>query len=129
MVAQSKQLYFYNKSKNKMLAAEALVADNFISRLVGLLCTASLSPGEGLYIAPCSQIHMFGMKYAIDVVFMDKEGLVVGVCDRISPGQVSRIFPRAYGCVELPAGIVSATGTAVGDLIESGASDPQHQMN
>ena len=105
-----------------MLASAALVADTFLSRLVGLLRTPGLDPGQGLYIAPCSQIHMFGMKYAIDVVFMDKKGTVVGLCKSIQPGQASALFAKAHGCVELPSGVIVETGTEVGDQIESGDS-------
>ncbi|MBX9690006.1 MAG: DUF192 domain-containing protein, partial [Candidatus Obscuribacterales bacterium] len=65
------KLYFLNKTRNKMLAEKADLAVSFASRLVGLLKTPELKTGQGLYIAPCSQIHMFGMKYAIDVLFMD----------------------------------------------------------
>lgn len=112
-----------------MLASRARHASSFIDRLVGLLNTPSLNSGEGLYIAPCSQIHMFGMKYAIDVVFLDKQGVVVGVCNSIQPGQVSKLFVHAYGCVELPTGIVRDTSTCEGDLIESGPSEPAKVMD
>lgn len=120
-MAAPKKLYFYNKSKARLLASEARVAESFVSRLVGLLQTPVLNPGDGLYIVPCSQIHMFGMKYAIDVVFMDKKGVVVGLCNKIAPGQMSGIYPKALGCLELPPGIIDSTGTCVGDIIESGA--------
>lgn len=103
-----------------MLASAADVADTFFARLVGLLRTPGLEPGQGLYIAPCSQIHMFGMKYAIDVVFMDKKGIVVGLCKSIPPGKASALYARAHGCVELPAGTIEDTGTQEGDEIESG---------
>ena len=100
--------------------AEADVADNIVTRLVGLLRTAELRRGEGLYIVPCSQIHMFGMKYAIDVVFLDRVGLVVGLCEAIKPGAISPMFFNAYGCLELPTGVIADTGTKDGDEIETG---------
>lgn len=106
-----------------MLASQARVADTFVSRLIGLLNTQSLERGEGLYIAPCNQIHMFGMKYAIDVVFLDKSGNVVGLCDSIPPGQFSALYSKAYGCVELPAGIIGDTNTAIGDIVETGEAE------
>ncbi len=105
-----------------MLASEAKVADNFLTRLVGLLKTPSLVEGEGLYITSCSQIHMFGMKYAIDVVFLDKQNRVVGLCDSIKPGQVSKLFGKAHACLELPSGIIRNTATSEGDEIEFAAA-------
>lgn len=103
-----------------MLASRALCAESFLSRLVGLLNTPALNPGEGLYIAPCSQIHMFGMKYAIDALFLDKKGMVVGICHAIAPGQMSQLYMKAYACLELPAGILRETGTVEGDIVEQG---------
>lgn len=102
-----------------MLADKAIIADSFVARLVGLLKTPSLVRGDGLYIVPCSQIHMFGMKYAIDVVFMDKLGVVVGLCNSIPPGAMSKLFSRAHACLELPAGTILDTNTDEGDQIES----------
>jgi uncharacterized membrane protein (UPF0127 family) len=105
-----------------MLASKAKIATTFVSRLIGLLHTPSLSRGEGLYIAPCNQIHMFGMKYAIDVVFLDRSSRVAGVCHSIEPGQISSMFNKAHACVELPSGIIRDTATEVGDEIEVGKS-------
>ena len=102
-----------------MLADKAVVADSFVARLVGLLKTPSLESGAGLYIVPCSQIHMFGMKYAIDVVFMDKQGVVVGLCESIQPGAISKLYSKAHSCVELPPGTIYDTKTSEGDQIES----------
>ena len=61
---------------------------------------------------------MFGMGYAIDAVFIDKDWRVVGLTEEIKPGQVSAIFKNALSCLELPAGTISATTTALGDQIE-----------
>lgn len=95
------------------------MARSFFSRFKGLLGTATLEPGEGLYLDPCSSIHMFGMKYAIDALFIDKNGLVVGLVHSIKPGALSKVYGKARGCLELPAGTLNAGGTALGDRIVS----------
>ena len=61
---------------------------------------------------------MFGMTYAIDVIFLDANNVVVGIVSQIKPGRLSRIFWKAKGCLELPAGTISNTGTGVGDQVE-----------
>ncbi|MBY0359377.1 MAG: DUF192 domain-containing protein [Candidatus Obscuribacterales bacterium] len=99
------------------MATDATRAASFWQRLCGLLGTSSLPAGGGLYIAPCRQIHMFGMKYAIDVVFLDRDFCVVGLCKKIAPGHASAVFWRANGCLELPAGTIDDTGTELGDRI------------
>lgn len=119
MAVASKNAAYFNKTKGVMLADRARIADGFFDRLVGLLMTENFVAGDGLFIVPCSQIHMFGMKYAIDVVFVDKQGLVVGLVESISPGQMSKLFSKAHACLELPSGVIRDTGTSLGDQIET----------
>jgi uncharacterized protein len=85
--------------------------------LIGLLNRKSLNDGEGLFLTSCQSIHMFGMKFAIDAVFLDKSGVVVGILEDFAPGKMSRIFGKAKSCLELPAGTVKKSGTTIGDVI------------
>jgi uncharacterized protein len=116
MAAREKK--FVNISKARCLADRARVADNFVSRMIGLLSSAPLVPGQGLLIVPCNCIHMFGMKFPIDAVFFDKEWTVVGLVESIVPGKMSPMFSKAKCCLELPAGAIAESGTAVGDRFE-----------
>lgn len=103
-----------------MLAENTRVANDFVGRMKGLLGTSSLERGHGLFIDPCSAIHMVGMQYAIDALFLDKQLKVVGVVHSIEPGQLSRNYMSARSCLELPAGVLKETGTAEGDQIVVG---------
>lgn len=114
--------YFRNRSRGTILAQEANVAKSFFARLKGLLGTRSLAGGAGLLIVPCNQIHMFGMQYAIDAVFVDPQNKIVGLVKRIGPGQVSRVFRKAHACLELPAGTIDNTMTEEGDELEEGSA-------
>ena len=62
----------YNKNKNLALPFEVVEANSFLTRLVGLIGTKEPFAEKVLYIKPCSGIHTVGMKYPIDVVFLDK---------------------------------------------------------
>ena len=66
---------------------------------------------------------MIGMRYAIDAVFMDKKGVVVGILENFAPGRISSMFFNAHSCLELPAGTVEKTGTTIGDSIVSGPGE------
>lgn len=110
-------LRFTNATRGALLADQARVAATFLSRLRGLIGTRPLAPGEALYLSGCKQIHMFWMTFAIDVVFMDGEGVAVGLVERIGPNAVSPYFKAARNCLELPAGVIAASGTQVGDRI------------
>ena len=56
-----------------MLADRADIADTSAKRRTGLLKHTGLAPGEGLWIVPCEGVHTFRMKFAIDVVFLNKK--------------------------------------------------------
>lgn len=110
-------LRFVNDVRETVLAENARVAKTFATRLKGLLGTSSLPAGEGLLIAPCNSIHMFGMKYAIDCVFLDADYKVVGLVENIAPGKMSRVFGSAKQCLELPAGVIAVSATELGDVL------------
>ena len=108
----------YNQTKNIVLARDAKFADTFLSRMVGLLNRTSLPNEEALVISHCNSIHMFFMKFPIDVIFVDKDKTAVGLARNIKPFQLSPIFFKAYYAVELAQGVIDQTKTAVGDRID-----------
>jgi uncharacterized membrane protein (UPF0127 family) len=110
---------FINRTRGTTIASAARTADNPISRFVGLLSSPPLEPGQGLLITPCSQIHMFWMKFPIDVVFFDKQWVVVGVLENIRPWRVSPLYTKAKCCLELPVGAIAGSGTQLGDQAEA----------
>jgi len=112
---------FTNVTRASVVADQARVADSFFTRFAGLLWSPPLEPGQGLLITPCNQIHMIGMKFAIDVIFFDKQWRVVSTLLNFAPGRISPLVRQAHCCLELPVGAIEASGTNVGDqfLIES----------
>jgi hypothetical protein len=107
-----------------VLASRLRVADTHWTRLRGLLGTITLPEGDGLWIRPCRQIHMFGMRYAIDVVFLDDARHVVGLTESIGPWRVSPLFKAATSVIELPAGTIAKTGLAAGQAITISPRSP-----
>jgi len=108
----------FNVTQNTLIADNARLADTYISRLVGLLNRISLSSQEALILTRCQSIHMFFMRFPIDVIFMDRNFLVVGVVPNIKPFQLSPLFLKAYYAVEAPIGTISATRTQQGDQLK-----------
>ncbi len=106
-----------NQTKNTVIAENAVLADTFLSRMVGLLKHERLDKGEGLVITHCNSIHMFFMRFAIDVIFLDKNDKVVGLVPNIPPNRLSKIYFSAVRAVEVPVGVIPATQTEVGDTI------------
>jgi uncharacterized membrane protein (UPF0127 family) len=117
-VVASRYRRFLNATRGNVLADKAFMADSFFLRLRGLLGRPQLANGQGLFLDHCNCIHMFGMTYAIDAVFLDKQLCVVGLVTAIGPGRVSSVYKSANACLELPAGTIAATGTALGDNLQ-----------
>ncbi len=106
-----------NVSKGTVLADKAGVADTSEKRRTGLLKHTGLASGEGLWIKPSEGVHTFGMKFAIDVIFVNKKGMVV----KLRPNMVKRrisLCLSAKSVVELPVGVIQSSRTEVGDQLE-----------
>lgn len=108
----------FNKSKNKTVASQVTMATSFLKRLKGLLGTSSLDEDAGLYLSPCKSIHMFGMKYAIDAIFLSKDMVVVELVENLSPGAVSGHYSEAHSCLEMKAGMINKLNIEAGDQFE-----------
>ena len=99
---------------NQVVAARRVVkADGFWARTRGLIGQANLALGEGLWLAPCRQIHTFLMRFPIDVVFIDKSGVVIRIYTELQPSRLTALIWRAASVLELPAG--GSSNIAVGD--------------
>lgn len=100
------------------LATDARVAATFWTRFVGLMGVPGLPEGGGLLIEPCNSIHCFGMKFAIDVVFVSREHEVLHLISAMKPGSISKVVRGARAVIELPAGVIAASDTRLGDRLE-----------
>ena len=100
-----------------MLADRADIADTSAKRRTGLLKHTGLAPGEGLWIAPCEGVHTFGMKFPIDVLFLNKKKKILKARQEMVRGRIAFSL-LAHSVLELPAGTLAQTGTVAGDQLE-----------
>jgi uncharacterized membrane protein (UPF0127 family) len=82
----------------------------------GLLGRSGLEPGSGMLIDAAPSVHMFFMRFPIDVVFLDRDWKVVGIRSRLRPWRVAGAR-RAVAALELPAGAAAEAGIEVGDVL------------
>jgi len=106
-----------NQSRNTLLADRADIADTSRKRKTGLLKHTKLDAGEGLWIAPCEAVHTIGMKFAIDVLFLDRKRRVLKIRSDMQKWRMSACL-RAHSVLELPSGTAAATETVAGDQLE-----------
>ncbi|HTM50241.1 MAG TPA: DUF192 domain-containing protein [Bryobacteraceae bacterium] len=107
----------WNRDRGTVLADAAEIADTSAKRRTGLLKHTGLAPGEGLWIAPCEAVHSFGMKFAIDVVYLDRKKKVRKVRRKMVPRRLSACL-TAHSVLELPVGVIETSGTQPGDQLE-----------
>ncbi|AMM24612.1 DUF192 domain-containing protein [Variovorax sp. PAMC 28711] len=96
------------------LPLKVRIANTFLSRLRGLL-GVRLSPDAGLYIVPCSSIHMWGMRVTLDVIFVDRAGEILRVCE-VRPWQLKSVS-RAHAVLECATGTAKRLGLAPGQRL------------
>jgi hypothetical protein len=92
-------------------------ASNAWERLRGLLGRAPLGPDEALLIEPCSSVHTFGMRYPIDLAYLDRHGRVLRVVPRVRPRRLSA-RPGARATLEMAAGAAEVLGLRPGERLE-----------
>lgn len=107
-----------NTTRGTTLATEAEQARSFLARLRGLMFRAALPSGGGLVIEPNNSVHTFWMRFPIDVVFVDRDNRVVGLALAMPPNRPYAGARRARRTIELPAGVIAATATEVGDTLD-----------
>lgn len=106
-----------NETRGTVIADRAFEAHSYWSRLVGLLSRSSLEAGEALHLNPCTSVHTAFMRFPIDVIYLDKRGSVVKLSPNLKPFRVSAIWRGGRSVIELPTGVIEATGTVLGDQI------------
>ena len=116
----SSSLYVYNKTRETFVATEALLADSYLTRLVGLLGKTRrwAQLGRGLWIVPSRGVHTIGMLFPIDLIFLGKDKEVVYVEEYVRPFRISKVLLKATSVLELPPHTIYRSGTKIGDQLE-----------
>ncbi len=116
-MSQSRMLQI-KTSEGAMIANRCIHAQDALSRLVGLLNHKELKSGEAMLIEPCSQVHMFFMRFSIDVLFLSRDKEVVGIEENLKPWRWSSIYWKAKKALELPSGTRKTLNLMQGQRLE-----------
>ncbi len=112
-----------NLTRGTTIVSSGRVAARFWSRFRGLMLAPPLPAGAGLVIVPCSSIHTQFMRFPIDVLYVNKEDVIVGIDRNLHPWRIGRFYKKVHYVVELPAG--GAEGCQVGDKLEISGTETQ----
>ena len=112
-----------NARTARLVAGRVEVARGRVRRAVGLIGRRGLGDGEALWIAPSRGVHTWGMRFAIDVLALDRAGRVVDLVADLRPWRLRLPRRGCGGVLELAAGTIERTGTVMGDEIVFEAAD------
>lgn len=106
-----------NQTRATVLATSVRWATDPWTRFLGLMGRAQLPAGGALVFSGVKGVHTHFMRFPIDVVFYDGDGVVLEVVHALRPWRFSPYRRNAAGVIELPAGTARAAQTEVGDRL------------
>jgi len=111
-----------NQTRGTVLCERLEDAGGLGGQSRGLLGRDTLEPGTGMLFengrfTPMMWMHMFFMRFAIDIVFLDRRGKVIKINRNLKPWRVSSMVFGARCALELPAGAAEGSATQAGDQI------------
>jgi uncharacterized membrane protein (UPF0127 family) len=107
-----------NLETGVVVANRVDVAAKRVDRAVGLLSRRSLDDGEALLITPCRGVHTWFMRFPIDIVALNEDGVVVDAVSDLGPWRIRLPRPGGVNVLELPVGSVARSNTQIGHRIE-----------
>lgn len=106
----------WNARNRRLIASTVIPAFEPAARRKGLLGRDSFERGSAMIIAPTNAIHTFWMRFAIDVLFVRRNGTVAKVRRNVPPWRA--IFALwGYAVIELPSGALGADDVTEGDVL------------
>ena len=115
-----------NLTRQSVPARNARYASSFGARLSGLIGKRFSPALDGMVFDRCNAIHTFFMRYPIDVIFADEKYRVLKTVPAFPPWRPFLVCKNAFYVIELPAGTLESSATAVGDQLDlTGALSPE----
>ena len=91
-------------------------ACNFIQRASGLIFRKEITVDEVFHIQPCNSVHSFGMKYDIDIVYLDKIGAVLKIKENMRKKRINWCF-KAHSVLEFKSLESEKLQINIGDIV------------
>jgi len=109
--------YAFNRTRQCYLATDLRLAATHWSRFRGLMGRGAegFGAGKALWIVPCHGVHTLAMRFPIDVLYLDRNKVVVHLEQGLKPWRVAPVRMAATSVLELPEGTLRSTGTLIGD--------------
>jgi len=99
------------------LCTNCYIADSFLKRFKGLMLAKPIDNNEALLITKTNSIHMFFMKYELDIVFLDKNNVIIDIIISMKKRRISKIYKKCKSVVELKSRKLVGFDLKVGDKL------------
>jgi len=107
-----------NTTKNEKICKNVIFANSFFKRLKGLMFTKELPLNSSMHIKPCGQIHTFFMNYNIDVLYLDKDNIILDIDENLKPGKIGKKVKDTVSVIEFQGGKIEKSNIKIGQAIE-----------
>ncbi|MBN2641987.1 MAG: DUF192 domain-containing protein [Victivallales bacterium] len=77
----------------------------------------------------CNAVHTLFMGIPLDLVFLNTDNEICKIAQAVRPWRLMIKSNEAYSVIELPAGAVEKTGTALGDVLDLNATITREMEN
>lgn len=128
MMMARERVLVLNQTRESVLSLGADVADDFISRCVGLAPGTHIRPGGGLWVSAARVLHTIGVTFPVDVVCLDPRHQVVEIEEDFRPFHMRLLGDHISSFLELPARTVHESKTEIGDELQITPSEPIQQV-
>ena len=105
----------FNKTRESFLALKVVLADTHLMRLKGLLGRLRLKSDEGIWINPSQGVHTIGVRFAIDLVYLDDDHRVIETKESFGTFRIGPLRMNCASVLELPTRTIYCSQTQVGD--------------
>lgn len=106
----------FDQKRGRCVVRKVWKAASAWERMRGLLGRDRLGDSEALLLEPCRSVHCMGMRYPLDLVYIDRQGRVCKLVYDVKPWRFSASL-QAHATLELAAGVLAATGIKLGDVV------------
>lgn len=115
-VQNSKNKQTSSNRKKRLLFCEFSVANTFVQKLIGMLLYSSITEEKAILLLQCNSIHTYGMRFPIDVVFIDKDGIVVSKHENMKPCRYAT-NRQAIHTLEIKSGLIRFHNIQIGNTL------------
>lgn len=105
----------FNKTRESFLSLSVAAADTHLTRLKGLLGRLRLKSDEGIWVVPSQGVHTIGVRFAIDLIYLDPNHRIVHVMESFGTFRIGPLRMECSSVLELPTRTIYSSNTQVGD--------------